>query len=191
VVKASDLKAPLPLSLTGPLRVLFWVPALALIALVYWITARGVLMTKYGDCLESAPSRGEGLTLSRAFATCLQQRSLYSAPLVLLARRDLDRMPATPSRFIGTWTATREGQTWRIELQGDGRFVATPDTGDASQARRGSWSGIGTRLLWVYDNESTWPPEANAIVDDHGDRFDLIEVDGSRTHYARAAIVSP
>jgi hypothetical protein len=189
----------LPRWIAWPLRGVFWLAALPLIAVAAWLSAHVQLASHADQCLgrfNNDPGPYRALQRTRAYADCLARESGWLGGLLLRQQqRQLAAMPSTPARFVGDWIATRPGARYRISLRPDGGFDAMPQAGTSGQAMpmSGNWSALDGRLVWLYDQGQVWPPDINPVVEAVApasaatarDPFDLIEADGSRTHYVR------
>ncbi|AXQ28423.1 hypothetical protein D0B54_06880 [Solimonas sp. K1W22B-7] len=162
----------------------------ALLILLFLALLSPFMRNSTGDhayaCLKSEEFTQAGIDEARQFAACIRARS--NTLVALFPNRDLAllrKMPSPTCRYVGTWLSSRGGG-YRITLTEDSRFVAEPDRPRwGAESYRGTWGEHGGRMIWLYQDRLTWPPDINRVVDAKDDSFTLTEVDGSSTLFTR------
>jgi len=142
-------------------------------------------------CMERPPraewGRPRALAAAQQVLACVEQNGGTAGVLIDRKARDAVRaLPSVPCRYVGTWAAFRPGTLWEVELRDDSSFraKATLEGGRAgSGGTSGAWGVADERMVWLYDNRPSWPPELNPIRDQTDLGFTLVEADGSTTRF--------
>jgi hypothetical protein len=191
------LRDPLPKSVSWITRTIGYSVGAIAIAIAWYITGNVLLVDHYANCLTKSPSAGSKLTAmqnAKALVACVDARS---GPFEMLAfmqtKRLFAALPSAPCNYVGTWQSTRENSVYQVTLQADGQFLAEPVRTSDRDARNitGSWGAVGKgdsqKLVWLYDEGHIWPPDVNPVKNFRADGFTLVEQNGSRTEFGRAA----
>jgi hypothetical protein len=143
------------------------------------------------SCKNKIPaSPDENLTAlqkTKQLSDCLsRQNGIIDKILRRQTRKILDSLPNTPCNYVGEWMSTRPNSTYRISLQNNGEFIAEPveDKGNA-RTIYGSWGVYKNKMVWFYNENLVWPPDANEIITENENTFSLVEHNGSKTKFTR------
>ncbi len=143
-------------------------------------------------CLGIATEGGQtALVRTQRITTCIDDRAGMLEQLVYFRIEGMvAALPATPCRFVGTWTSSRPpNPDYVVELKADSEFTATP-TRTAGEIITGSWGVHDDWMIWMYDTGLVWPPDSNRIIDASETGFTLVEVDGEHTRFERTDAAS-
>ncbi len=168
-------------------RLVGWTLSLAIIVVIVVAYGNFRLSHQLRECLlfPSQPRSTNALLSTQQLLACADQKGgLLERVVNYRNRMVLRSLPNVPCPYVGTWTASRAGATYKVTLRDDSQFEAEPAPGTQGNWISGSWGVYKDSMIWLY-NGKYWPPDINPIkLGDDDDSFTLVETDGSTTRYA-------
>ena len=186
----------LPSSVRLLTRVLGWGVGLLVMSLLVARIAGGGLAGHVVACSEGAAggTRAEGaLVATQVFAACLERRSGFFERMALAPTLKMLRaLPNAPCRFVGRWKSSKTQTGYEIALNGDGSFTARPwGARDGGETSAGAWGIYEGRMIWLYNEGVTWPPDVNRLEIRGEHAFTLTEMNGQKTDFLRFDALPP
>ncbi len=136
-----------------------------------------------------------GLQLNDMADQCQTQPSAcLSADTGVLARqwavpgRSKFSVPRIPCAFVGEWRTHLRAQEFTFAMQADGTYqIKSKSPRPTVRDDAGHWAVQGKYILWRSSTRRVAEIDINQIVSNDGSHFELIEMDGVHTHFARSA----
>lgn len=171
-------------------RLIVWGVGLAIMVPAYRLGSTFGMIPVVQECARAQSGKTNGLFEAQEFCLCMFLKSNYlesrrQEPLL----RDVMALREPSCDRVGIWKSARERSVYRVTLYDNNRFHAEPMSDFAPTAFSGEasgfWGETRGKLVWIYDEGVTWPPDINRIVEESTDRFTVIEVNGERTEFTR------